>query len=138
KDKVPACKSWDDYTASIDRARRWTNYGVVLGLYPGGGGGLAVVDTDNDDAEAWARRNLIDTPFMVRTGKGMHRYYRVAQDIPNFIHRDGHTIEFRNRGQYVVGPGSIHSTGKLYSTLPWDREFKQIPVFPVDEFVWDD
>lgn len=134
KDKVPACKSWDDYTATPAETQKWVNYGVALG-HPGG---LAVTDTDTPEAEAWAKRTLPYTPFSVRTGKGVHRYYLIAQHAPNFIHRDGHTIEFRNHGQYVVGPGSLHKTGHVYTADPWNREFEKLPLFPVDTFVWDD
>lgn len=131
KDKEPACKSWDDFECPRNEMLQFVNYGVVLGL-------LAVADSDSPEIESWAVQNLPTTPFTVTTGRGRHRYYRLNADSPHFIHRDGHTIEFRHKGQYVVGPGSIHSTGIVYQPSQWSWNIHDIPHFPVTEFVWDD
>lgn len=136
RDKVPACPSWDDYAATPDDAKMWTNYGVALGL-------LGVVDSDSPEVEAWvaaqvAAKHLPPTPFTVTTARGIHRYYRLGGAAPHFIHRAGHTIEFRNFGQYVVGPGSTHSTGALYVPADWSWNIKDVPFFPRDTFQWED
>lgn len=133
--KTPACPSWDDYTCTRTEAARFRNYGVRLGRCRTGW--LAVADSDTPETETWATAHLPDTPFKVRTARGVHRYYRVNGFLPKFIHRDGHTIEFRNQGQYVVGPGSVHSTGMLYTVDKWSWWWEAIPFFPTD-FVFDD
>lgn len=130
KDKEPACKSWDDYSCTREYASTFSNYGVALGL-------LGVADSDMPEAESWNALHLIDTPFKVTTGRGRHRYYRLVHDVPHFIHRDGHTIEFRHKGQYVVGPGSTHSSGAIYTADNWSWDISDIPFFPTD-FLWDD
>lgn len=126
--KTPRCKSWDDYVCSRDEAARFRNYGVRLG--PCRLGWLGVADTDNPGAESWAASNLPPTPLTVITGRGIHRYYRIAGDAPKFIYRAGHTIEFRNTGQYVVGPGSVHQSGTIYTAANWSWRWDDLPLFP--------
>jgi hypothetical protein len=133
--KTPACLSWDDYTCTRQQAARFRNYGVRLGKCRTGW--LAVVDTDTPETEAWVAANLPDTPFKVRTAHGWHRDYRVSGPLPKHIHRDKHSIEFRNQGQYVVGPGSVHSTGAIYTASVWSWRWEDIPFFPAD-FDFDD
>jgi hypothetical protein len=128
---VPEGTSQFDYRCTREQAARFTNYGVPLGL-------LAVADSDAPETEAWNAAHLIDTPFKVRTARGRHRYYRLVGDAPHFIHRDGHTIEFRHRGQYCIGPGSIHVTGAVYIADDWSWNIDDLPFFPVADFLWDD
>jgi Bifunctional DNA primase/polymerase, N-terminal/Primase C terminal 1 (PriCT-1) len=136
--KEPACSSWDDYVCSRAHAARLFNYGVPLGR-------LGVADTDNADVETWAALHLPPTSFKVRTARGWHRYYRIGGPLPKFIHRDGHTIEFRNVGQYVIGPGSVHPGDRKASILPgiiytadaWSWRWEDLPFFPTD-FLFDD
>lgn len=130
RSKEPACKSWDDFVCTREQAGRLKNYGVILSNT------LGVVDTDEDASELWVCANLPRTPFMVKGARGLHRYYRLLRPTPKFIHRDGLTIEFRNAGQYVVGPGSIHPTGVTYEASAWTWDLKDVPIFP--EFVFDD
>jgi len=82
--------------------------------------------------------HLPPTPFKVRTARGRHRYYRLVGDAPHFIHRDGHTIEFRHRGQYVVGSGSIRPDGVIYTADDWSWTIRDVPFFPVADFLFDD
>ena len=128
--KTPACSSWDDYVCTRNQAARFGNYGVRLGV-------LAVADSDSSASKAWVAANLPPTPFMVNAARGRHRYYRLEAATPKFIHRDGHAIEFRNQGQYVVGPGSVHKLGMTYTASDWSWDWNDIPIFPAD-FVWDD
>jgi hypothetical protein len=142
--KEPACSSWDDYACTREQAGRLRQYGVRLGAT------LGVLDTDNRDDELWvlqqlARHVIPDTPFVVETARGFHRYYRLTGPMPKHLHRDGHTMEFRNVGQYVVGPGSLHPgdaktaipPGKKYQSLGWSWHWEDLPVFPAD-FLFDD
>jgi len=131
--KVPRVSGWQTYEQTDAQAASLIDYAVVLGV-------LAVIDTDNDEAEAWVSANCPATPFVVKTARGLHRYYRlVAPDsTPHYIHRNGLTIEFRHRGQYVIGPGSHHASGHVYTANEWSWDYKSIPWFPVDTFEWDD
>ena len=101
---VPQGTSQFDYRCAREQAARFDDYGVPLGLF-------AVADSDSVEAEIWVRANLPSTPFTVTTARGLHRYYRIVGTPPKFLHRAGLTIEFRNHGQYVVGPDAVHQTG---------------------------
>jgi len=101
RSKESAC-FWTKYCGTREQTERFGNDGVTLGPP------LAVVDIDQHDSIAWCERHLPDTPFIVRTGRGLHLYYRITSPATKFIRRDGLTLEFKNSGQYVVGPGSIH------------------------------
>jgi hypothetical protein len=127
---IPRGTSWKDYRCSREQAARFREYGVPLGL-------LAVIDSDRPDVEAWAAAHAPDTPLRVRTARGWHRGYRLSGDAPHFIHRDGLTIEFRHRGQYVVGPGSVRPDGVIYEADAWSWDIRDVPFFPAD-FVFDD
>jgi hypothetical protein len=136
---VPAGTSQFDYRCSREQAAGFREYGVPLGLF-------AVADSDNASAEAWNATHLPSTPFTVTTGgyhdgapgHGRHRYYRLVGEAPHFIHRNGHTIEFRHRGQYVVGPGSVRPDGVVYTADDWSWDIHDVPFFPVADFLWDD
>jgi hypothetical protein len=134
--KDPACRSWDDYTCSRKEAARMRQHGVPLSASRG------VLDTDNRADELWVLQQIADggipeTPFVVETARGFHRYYRLVGPMPKFIRRNGHVLEFRNQGQYVVGPGSVHPSGVTYTARPWSWRWEDIPFFPAD-FVFDD
>lgn len=133
RDKSPAIlagTSQFDYRCTRWEAERIGDYGVPLGM-------LAVADSDSPDAEAWVKAHLPDTPFEVTTARGVHRYYRIVGTPPKFFHRAGLTIEFRNHGQYVVGPGSVHATGVTYTASVWSWNILDLPIFPSD-FEFDD
>jgi len=131
KPAVPRHTSQFAYRSTRDEAARMREYGVP-------GDGLTIVDTDDDADEAWiVAQPDLDTPFMVRTRRGWHRYFRTRGPLPSYIHRDGHTIENRNRGLYVVGPGSVLPDGFVYRASDWSWRWEDIPYFP-DGFVFDD
>jgi hypothetical protein len=131
KSKEPACKSWDDYTCTREEAGAFRNYGVRLAHW------LGVVDSDSTESEVWVHEHVLDTPFKVTTARGIHRYYRLPGPTPKFLHRDGLTIEFRNAGQYVLGPGCVHPSGRAYIPADWSWVLNDVPIFPAD-FLFDD
>ncbi|HXG72596.1 MAG TPA: bifunctional DNA primase/polymerase [Gemmatimonadaceae bacterium] len=126
-----------DYRSTRDQAVNFGEYGVPLGRVGRTSEFLTVVDTDDAASEAWVARNVAQTPFKVRTPRGRHRWFRAAEPLPSFIHRDGHTIENRNKGLYVIGPGSIRPDGGRYAADDWSWRWEDIPFFPAD-FVFDD
>ena len=132
---VPKNTSWYDYRCSRDEAARLRGYAVPLGRCHAGW--LTVVDTDEATDEAWVAAHLPTTPFTVRTRQGWHRYYRATAALPSYIHRDGHTIENRNQGLYVVGPGTRHPSGVTYTAAAWSWRWEDLPFFPAD-FCFDD
>ncbi len=144
RSKEPACR-WTEFEPTEASVGRYTNYGVRLGIGAHDGSCLAVLDPDSDDLVRAVRANggvfdVPDTPFMVKTARGLHLYYRLhtAQGVPKFIRRAGLSIEFRNKGQYTVGPGSVHPSGVVYRAIDWSWRWEDIPFFPVDTFCFDD
>lgn len=98
--------------------------------------GLLVVDEDRPGAfTAFAASigQAVTPTFTVATAKGHHYYYRQEQGAPLGNGRGalaGHGIDVRGggagNGGYVVGPGSVHATGVIYS--PADSAAPVLPV----------
>lgn len=129
--KSPIGKAWDepggsnygyrDPTLAGYLASGW-NYGIVTGL-----SGLAVADIDNLQ-EGVALDILAKLPgtFQVRTGGGLHLDYR-CQGLKriSFYHPQKwedsgaalHLGEVQCEGQQVVGPGSLHKSGRRYEVI---------------------
>jgi bifunctional DNA primase/polymerase-like protein len=128
-------QSWKGWTLPFPHL----SYGVELGS-------LIVVDGDSAATTAWIRQHCPTTPFRVQTGphhdgslgRGVHFYFRAPDtQTPAFIHRDGLSIEARRLGQYVLGPGSVHPTGCVYTASKWWWHWEDLPIFPAD-FLFND
>lgn len=139
RSKEPACR-WTEYLGRREHVAEFGNYGVRLGF---GDAPLAVLDPDQGVLCRAIERGEFEvpvTPFVVETTRGLHFYYRLprTEDVPKFVRRFGVSIEFRNKGQYVVGAGSTHPSGKRYAARDWSWCFEDIPIFPVDTYCFDD
>jgi Bifunctional DNA primase/polymerase, N-terminal len=98
--------------------------------------GLLVVDEDRPGAFAAFAASIgqaVEPTFTVSTAKGRHYYYRQADGAPLGNGRGrlaGHGIDIRGGGSgsggYVVGPGSVHQTGTLYTPVD-----SMTPITPV-------
>lgn len=84
---------------------------------------LVVLDEDGAsemDRLCCDHNQRIPETFTVATGKGRHFYFRQPPDLP-FTNAEGelrgYQMNVRGRGGYVVGPGSKHATGRLYTVL---------------------
>lgn len=104
-----------------------------IGIATGQISNLVVVDVDGKEGEGSLARlfkkygKLPRTP-KVRTGKGVHYYLRPgAKPVGNSVGRLGSGIDIRGDGGYVVAPGSIHRSGKLYKFLP-GRDLNDIKI----------
>jgi hypothetical protein len=97
---------------------------------------LLVVDEDQPGAfTAFAASigQVVEPTFAVETAKGRHWYYRQSNDAPLGNGRGqlaGHGIDVRGGGAglggYVVGPGSVHQTGVVYTPVD-----SAAPILPV-------
>ena len=97
---------------------------------------LLVVDEDRPGAFAAFAASIgqeVEQTFTVDTAKGHHWYYRQPEGAPLGNGRGqmaGHGIDVRGggggNGGYVVGPGSVHQTGVIYT--PPDS---MAPIAPV-------
>ncbi len=92
------------------------NVGVACGLL-----GLLVVDEDapGDFARyATSIGQSVPATFTVQTGRGHHFYFQAREGV-DLGNGEGALkpvgVNIRGRGGYVVGPGSLHATGALYT-----------------------
>lgn len=97
---------------------------------------LLVVDEDQPGAFAAFAASIgqaVEPTFAVDTAKGRHWYYRQDDGAPLGNGRGrlaGHGVDIRGGGDgnggYVVGPGSVHATGVVYT--PADSSAPILPV----------
>ena len=100
-----------------------------------GRSGVLVLDEDEDgELERLCRTHRHELPvtLTVLTGKGRHAYYRQPAHVP-FTNAAGglrdYRIDVRGRGGYVIGPGSLHQTGRAYTVA------SAAPIAPVPKWI---
>jgi hypothetical protein len=102
--------------AALSRGPR--NLGIDCGK-----SGYLVIDEDTPgafDRYAQSIGQFVPVTFTVTTAKGRHVYFRQPPGTPlgnGTGALSGRGIDVRGRGGYVVGPGSIHQTGILYTPV---------------------
>lgn len=114
-------------TQDPDKIRCWadafpgaTGYGIALRQ------DVYVFDADSSEAVDWCRERMPRT-YEVSTGRldgGVHFYFRVpdGRRLRMLNTRLGEMfgvprLDGKTAGGYVVGPGSVHSTGRRYEVL---------------------
>ncbi len=123
--KEPKISGWQNLnleTHTEDDARRLFvnhkgNYGIVTGVNK-----LCVVDFDNMEVyHKFAEKfpEIIANTVVVKTGKGMHVYFRVDDGgFTGPARFDGEVLgDCRAKGGQVVCPPSIHIQGKRYEWI---------------------
>jgi len=105
---------------------------------------LWFVDADSAEAFEAIRRNWPNAPWVTRTSRGGHFRFAVPESVNiralrNMVHirlelPDGTSAEIDTRGQggYVVAPGSVHPSGRVYESegWPWSATDRaRLPVF---------
>jgi putative DNA primase/helicase len=125
-DKKPAIRSWAEYqrrAPTFQEIEQWfdgrrLNIGIVTGHVSG----IFVLDADTPEAIDWAELNLPVSDMRVRTASGLHLYFPFSADstIRNKTRiRVGNGgrigLDVRAEGGYVVGPGSVHPSGTVYT-----------------------
>ena len=118
--KHPAIAGWQQ-AATCDEAAVKTmfapypsaNIGIATGR------GLIVVDLDGPEGlaalEQWeSKYGPLPPTRRVRTGRGLHLYFQCTEALSNSAGRIAPHVDIRGDGGYVVGPGSIHATGRIY------------------------
>lgn len=95
----------------------WSGRGAAdaVGVVTGAISDLVVLDCDDDDAAAWALDALPPTPWMVRTGRGLHLGYgHPGARVGNRTRIGGLALDLRGDGGYVAMPPSRHRSGAIY------------------------
>lgn len=142
--KKPLLDGWKQFQSELptaEQVRAWAatpKTSEAYGIATGALSGVIVVDTDDAEAEAWAQSNLPRTPWMVMTAKGVHRYYRTPPNAKDVGNKNGVTVagkklrlDVRGQGGYVLGPGSLHGSGKTYlASGSWTAEERsRLPLY---------
>lgn len=114
--REPTDEEWEEWRTTWPNC----NWAIVTGKQ------IVVVDVDSDEAAAWVRNGGITRPQRwTRTGKGSHFWYAAdpAMPIRNSVGKQ--KIDIRGVGGYVVAPGSVHYSGRLYApgrNPAWDGD----------------
>ena len=105
------------------------NWGVALGPVSD----AVVIDADDDNARTWVLEHYLPTPWITKTGKGWHFWYRYPHDgeVANQnLRSQGVSAEIKSAGTYVVAPQSVHPSGAVYTL--WTKEgadWDSVPEF---------
>lgn len=89
-----------------------------IGLATGEGSGLIVLDIDGSEGEATVAARGHEPTVVVTTGKGRQLYFKYpGEKVRNKV-GSYPQLDSRGDGGYVVAPGSLHHTGRLYAFDP--------------------
>ena len=127
---VPKWKQYQEQRATEDEIVRWfsddCNIGVITGKVSNG---LWVADFDDMKLLAYVnlhfKEPIENGTFAVKTGNGVHLYFRSTDTVQNvkfcLKRRDlepyDAELDIKGEGGYVVGPGSVHWSGKRYTAM---------------------
>lgn len=108
------------------------NIGIACGA-----SGIFVVDEDAHNAYvnyAASKGQTLPYTFIVNTRDGRRHFYYRMPDRPlgstvKYLSPD---IDTRGAGGYVIGPGSTHETGAVYTALDWDAPIAETPAWLQD------
>jgi hypothetical protein len=134
--KTPAVAEWKIYQRQLPTAgdlSQWfpcetRNFAVCLGWQR-----LAVLDFDSPESwqswNLWTLDNchLLDNAYTVKTRRGAHVYFSLLEDLSNMKMLE---TDFKSHG-YVLGEGSTHPSGHVYTAIKPDM------IFPVIEKLSD-
>lgn len=125
--------------ATLNQLGRWMvndfpgcNYGVITGTVSG----IIAVEADDSDAVSLLHDRLPMTPLRQRSRKGEHWVYRhpglaVGNRVRCSVGGKEYALDIRGDGGLIVGPGSTHASGHVYTEIePWTAEaLARTPVF---------
>ena len=104
----------------------WSTYGsgaTGVGVATGEASGVWVLDVDVSDekrgddslADLEATQGILPSTYQILTGGGgLHFYFNHVDGIRNSGGKLGPGLDVRGDGGYVVGPGSLHESGRQY------------------------
>jgi hypothetical protein len=141
--KHPRCVDWPDKaTTDGGQMRRWWRQWpqASIGIVPGAGSGIAVLDTDprnGGDVSLEELQRLYhplpDTPLVLTGGGGEHRYFALEDDLPILKLAPG--IDFLADGHcYAIAPPSLHASGRRY-TWEVSQDLEDTPLAPLPDWL---
>jgi hypothetical protein len=122
-DQKPTWEPFKTILPTMSQVQGWFNHGLENYAVISGWQNLVVLDFD--DAQEYVKWSLWvkDNPaalwtyehaYKVRTARGVHVYIRTS--MPERARKLG-KIDIKAGGGYVLGPGSIHPSGAIYTPL---------------------
>lgn len=127
KDKTPLGKWKDIATKDTFIIEDWAAKGYNLGVACGPRSGIWVLDVDDEDTNiAILEKIELPATYTIKTAKGYHYYFQWVDElqITNAHRCKLGKLDVRGNGGYVVGEGSEHETGHIYTCI------NQAPVVP--------
>ena len=119
--KEPALITWKQYQKKKydNFIPMSANYGVICGPISDN---LLVIDIDKCDDKTILDKIISDClnkTLVIETGKGFHIYIKTIKHPANTVRLDNHSlhIDVQVKGVYVVGPESVHPSGKIYKQI---------------------
>lgn len=122
-------KNLDLATTNPEQIKEWflkrfthSNIGIATGKKSG----TWVLDVDYKSGGKESLEKLIEEhgimtrrpaeTLTVQTGGGIHYYFKYPKDIyiPSSVGKLAPGLDIRGVGGYVIGPGSLHQSGKIY------------------------
>lgn len=131
--KTPAVtwKEFADREPTAAEIKAWDASDLNVGIICGRASGVAVLDVDSAEAQALVDSLELPPTPIASTGKGAHYYFRLPADVElrNRTGIAGQKLDLRAEGGYVVGPGSLHPSGRRYEWVvsPSDTPFADLP-----------
>lgn len=131
-DKVPAVawKPFQDQPPTLAELELWDSGNYNVGIVCGAASGIVVLDVDSSEAQDLVDKLDLPTTPTVRTARGRHYYFqRPLFEVKNGVGIAGVKLDIRGDGGYVVGAGSVHSSGAIYEWIvsPDDVQFAPFP-----------
>jgi hypothetical protein len=116
--KIPlTTHGFKDASADIDQIHSWWGQypDANIGLITGKEAGFFVIDIDGEYPADWVEL----PPANVRTHKGVHIYcaYPAHETIKSRTKINGHPVDIRGDGAYIVAPPSVHPEGGRYEFI---------------------
>lgn len=122
--KHPMVKWSEQSTADVEELAQMAGWSTAVNIgIDCGKSNLVVIDEDADkelDRFCADRGVVIPDTFTVQSASGRHFYLRqpAAEPLGNGEGAfRGYKINIRGAGGYVVGPGSLHATGVIYTAI---------------------
>lgn len=124
--KRPEATGWQDQaTTDPDQIRAWLGNGTErnYGVRTGTTGGVVVLDADGTEGvevvREWELKHgeIPETVAVLTPGGGCHFYFRNPDGMAlgNRTKIDGAPVDFRGAGGFVIGSGSVHPNGGIYT-----------------------
>ncbi|WP_338834089.1 phage/plasmid primase, P4 family [Bradyrhizobium septentrionale] len=131
-----------DATTDRKAIKQWwtANPDANIGIATGKISNLVVVDIDGEEGkhsfgELVKKHGKLPRTPKVKTGNGVHYYLRPGDKlVRNSVSDLGKGIDIRGDGGYVVAPGSVHQSGKLYDFVS-GRDLSDIEIAKVPKWL---